>query len=78
VPDTMGQAFSELSLAGVIDYEVAEKMRKAVGFRNIAVHNYEEINWAIVYTIAREKQADFRLFVQQIMAFVDVKKPEKR
>lgn len=67
VPDTMGQAFTELAASGIIDNELAEKMRRAVGFRNIAIHNYDEINWAIVYAIARERLVDFRLFVQQIM-----------
>jgi len=63
----MGGAFDELSSAGIIDKELAEAMRRAVGFRNIAVHNYEEINWAIVYAIAREKLTDFKQFVQQIL-----------
>jgi len=67
VPDTMGQAFSELVSIGIIDEELAEKMRKSVGFRNIAVHNYEEINWAIVYAIAQKKLIDFREFVKQIL-----------
>ncbi len=68
VPGTMGGAFDELSSAGIIDKKLAEAMRRAVGFRSIAVHNYEEINWAIVYVIAQEKLADFKLFVRQILA----------
>lgn len=60
IPDTMGQAFSELSSAGIIDNDLADKMRMSVGFRNIAVHNYDEISWAIVYAIATEKLVDFR------------------
>jgi len=67
IPDTMGKAFVELSLAGIIDKDLSEKMRKSVGFRNIAVHNYEEINWAIVYAIARESLLDFKMFVTQVL-----------
>lgn len=70
IPDTMGQEFSELSLAGIIDNELADKMRMSVGFRNIAVHNYSEISWAIVYAIATEKLVDFRLFVKQILGSI--------
>lgn len=67
VPETMGQAFAELSSAGIIDDDLAEKMRKAVGFRNVAVHNYDEINWAIVYSIAQGRLVDFRQFVSRIL-----------
>lgn len=66
IPDTMGQAFTELAAASVIDKELADDMCKAVGFRNIAVHNYEEINWAIVFAIARNKLDNFKQFVTQI------------
>ncbi len=74
IPDTMGQAFSELSSAGIIINELAEKMRNAVGFRDIAVHNYDDIDWAIVYAIAHEKFSDFKMFVQQILSFVEMSK----
>ena len=74
IPDTMGQAFTELSSAGIISNELAEKMRNAVGFRNIAVHNYDDIDWAIVYAIAHEKLSDFKMFVQQILPSVEMSK----
>ena len=68
VPDTMGQAFSELASSGIIDDDLAEKMRRLVGFRNIAVHNYKEINWAIVYAIAKENLIDFKQFAKQVLS----------
>jgi len=73
VPETMGQAFTELAAEGIINNELSEKMRKAVGFRNIAIHNYEEINWAIVYAIAKEKRIDFKQFAKQILSAITVK-----
>jgi len=71
IPDTMGKAFSELSSAGIIDDELADEMRKAVGFRNIAVHDYEEINFEIVYAIAQKKLVNFRSFVKQILVVIE-------
>jgi uncharacterized protein YutE (UPF0331/DUF86 family) len=50
----------------VIDADVAERMRKAVGFRNIAVHNYEAINWEVVMAIAQQHLGDFDDFAQSI------------
>lgn len=71
IPDTMGKAFGELASAGIIDDELANEMRKAVGFRNIAVHDYEEINYEIVYAIAQKKLVNFRSFVKQIVVVID-------
>ena len=71
IPDTMGKAFGELASAGIIDEKLANEMRKAVGFRNIAVHDYEEINYEIVYAIAQKKLVNFRSFVKQIVVVID-------
>lgn len=68
VPETMGQAFTELAAEGVISNDLSEKMRKAVGFRNIVIHSYQDINWAIVYAIAKEKSIDFKQFTKQVLS----------
>jgi len=41
-------------------------MQKAVGFRNVAVHNYDVINWEIVFAICQEFLVDFRRFAKEI------------
>lgn len=38
-PDTMGQTFDILAQFGLLPAELAHSLKKAVGFRNIAVHN---------------------------------------
>ena len=63
-PDTMGQTFDALAQAGVINEGLAMQLKKAVGFRNIAVHNYEEIDWAIVHAIASHHLGDFAEFAK--------------
>ena len=65
-PGTMGTAFQALSTEHVIDADVAERMRKAVGFRNIAVHNYEAINWEVVMAIVQQHLGDFDDFAKSI------------
>jgi len=69
IPDTMGQAFSELSSTDIISSELSDNLRNAVGFRNIAVHNYQDIDWNIVFSIAHEKLSDFKVFADQIGKF---------
>ncbi len=61
-PDTMGQTFDILAQSGLIDGGLAQRLKKAVGFRNIAVHNYDAINWAMVHSIATQHLADFSAF----------------
>jgi len=46
-------------------------MKNAVGFRNIAVHNYQSIDWAIVYAICKQRLRDFQAFARSIAGYVD-------
>ncbi|MHB1273889.1 MAG: type VII toxin-antitoxin system HepT family RNase toxin [Rhodanobacter sp.] len=66
VPDTMGQAFDQLADAGRLPADLALRLKKAVGFRNIAVHNYSAIDWAIVHAIATRHLDDFEAFARHL------------
>jgi len=66
-PATMGQTFDVLAELGCINAELASRMKKAVGFRNVAVHNYEAINWQIVHAIATRHLSDFKNFAQAVV-----------
>lgn len=63
-PKTMGQAFEALANSGVIEKELAVRMRKSVGFRNVMVHNYDDVNWEIVFAICQYHLGDFREFAK--------------
>lgn len=63
----MGQSFDLLQELGVIDQELCVSMKKAVGFRNLAVHNYDTIDWAIVHAIARHHLCDFKAFARAVL-----------
>ena len=65
-PDTMGQAFDQLDDAGLIPADLALRLKKSVGFRNIAVHNYSGIDWAIVHAIATRHLGDFEAFARAV------------
>ena len=67
-PDTMGQTFDVLAHADVIPEHLAQQLKKAVGFRKIAVHHYEEIDWTIVHNIALNHLNDFSEFAKVIAA----------
>jgi len=67
MPQTMGDAFSALASQGIISAELCQRMRGAVGFRNLAVHNYDTISWAIVFEIAHTRLDDFRTFAKAML-----------
>ncbi|MDP3876925.1 MAG: DUF86 domain-containing protein [Methylobacter sp.] len=52
-----------------IGVDLVERMNKAVGFRNLSVHNYDAINWFIVHAIATRHLVDFDDFARALMIF---------
>lgn len=70
-PDTMGQAFEQLATAHKLDATIASQLRKAVGFRNLAVHSCSSIDWAIVHAIATRHSGDFARFAGWITHRID-------
>lgn len=71
-PTTMGETFVALSDAGVIAKELAGRLRKAVGFRNISVHEYEKVDWEIVYSICTKNIDDFRVYAARVLEYFDI------
>jgi uncharacterized protein YutE (UPF0331/DUF86 family) len=59
LPQDSRDAFSLLEKAGVLDVEVADRMRRMVGFRNIAIHEYQKLSRLILEAILRERLVDF-------------------
>jgi uncharacterized protein YutE (UPF0331/DUF86 family) len=65
-PATMAESFDQLRSLNLVPADLATRLKKAVGFRNIAVHAYQRINWAIVYSIITRRLDDFRAFAEAI------------
>jgi uncharacterized protein YutE (UPF0331/DUF86 family) len=65
-PSTMGDVFSTLEKLGIITSKTCQALKKAVGFRNVAIHNYAVINWEMVYAICQKSLIDFRQFAKEI------------
>ncbi len=51
VPQASRDAFDLLSAAGALDGDLADRMKRMVGFRNVAVHAYQKIDLDIVERI---------------------------
>ncbi len=67
-PATMGATFDSLAEVGIIPEQLAVQLKKAVGFRNIAVHSYEKMDWAIVHAIAKHHLDTYQEFALAVVA----------
>jgi uncharacterized protein YutE (UPF0331/DUF86 family) len=63
---TMGESFACLAKQNIISDNLAQKLRKAVGFRNIAVHDYQSVSWDIVFSICTRELTVFEEFIAAI------------
>ncbi len=64
VPKDSRDAFSLLAAAGMLSGDLSDSLKKMVGFRNIAVHDYREIDFAIVKAIIERDFPDFRELIR--------------
>ena len=60
LPQSRREAFTLLEQAGILAPELAEALRKMVGFRNIAVHAYQEIRSEVLRDILEHRLDDLR------------------
>ena len=73
VPATMAETFVYLERINIITPEIADKMKRSVGYRNVAVHNYDDIDLSITYDIAQQHLDDFRGFIRQVLDYEQAK-----
>lgn len=61
-PATSREAFDLLATAGLIDAELASALKRMVGFRNLAVHRYFELDVAVLEQVIRRSLDDLLTF----------------
>ncbi|MBI3541108.1 MAG: DUF86 domain-containing protein [Deltaproteobacteria bacterium] len=67
VPQESREAFEFLAEAGLIPKKLAQRLQSMVGFRNIAVHDYQSLNLDILQSILEKHLNDFRQWVKVIL-----------
>lgn len=67
MPQDSREAFSLLERHELLGSEIAAQMRAMVGFRNIAVHDYQDLNLAVIRRILEEHLDNFRAFTSAMM-----------
>jgi uncharacterized protein YutE (UPF0331/DUF86 family) len=67
LPQTSRDAFDMLQSHSIIDEVIAKRLKAMVGFRNIAVHDYQTINLDILRQIIEKHLGDFTNYTKQIL-----------
>lgn len=67
IPGDSKQAFVLLKNAGQLAPHLADNLAAMVGFRNIAVHNYQELSIEVVRNILETRLEDLKTFVTQLI-----------
>lgn len=67
IPQNSRDAFEVLKDNGIIDYELMKKLKAMIGFRNIAVHNYQTVNLSIVQEVVEKHLSDLKEFTKAIL-----------
>ena len=72
LPESLREHFTLLKDAGVLDTNVAAKMEAMVGFRNIAVHEYEKISVDVLKSIMEQDLVDLETYYKSIFQHFDL------
>ncbi|MEH0690935.1 DUF86 domain-containing protein [Vibrio cholerae] len=67
IPQSSRDSFEQLNRMGLLSAPLSSSMKKMVGLRNIAVHDYQNLNLEIVISVLNHHLSDFRLFGQEML-----------
>ena len=72
VPQHSREAFMLMEENGLLEESLSHRMQAMVGFRNIAVHNYQKISLPILRSILGHHLPDFEDFARNIIKLATV------
>jgi uncharacterized protein YutE (UPF0331/DUF86 family) len=71
LPRDSRESFTLLAQAGMIDEVMLRKLQGMVGFRNILVHEYQELDMAILIDVIQYRAQDLLEFANQALHWVE-------
>ena len=72
MPGSTNEIFYTLEENGYIEPSLSEKMVKAVGFRNLIVHEYGKVDIERVFDFAHHDVEDLLQFIQKLFERLDI------
>ena len=66
LPKSARESFDLLSENSIIQPQTARRMKNMIGFRNVAVHDYQSLSLDIVIDIVLHRLEDFKEFLAEV------------
>ena len=67
IPKSSRDMFDILCNYGIINKDLANNLKNMVGFRNIAVYDYQNLNIDILLHVLDNNLEDFNIFIKEIL-----------
>lgn len=71
IPADARQSFALLEQAKLIPSDMSLRLQRMVGFRNIAVHQYQDLNLEIAAAVIRDGLEDLLLFAEAVRGHLE-------
>jgi uncharacterized protein YutE (UPF0331/DUF86 family) len=69
IPNESRESFATLVREGIVEAELGAKLQRMIGFRNVAVHRYRELD--IVEAVIRTDLDDLLAFAEKVRPLLD-------
>ncbi|EJP6472619.1 DUF86 domain-containing protein [Clostridium sporogenes] len=70
IPQNSRDAFEVMNHNGLISDDLLKEIKGMIGFRNIAVHNYQKLNLNVIQKVIEEHLGDFEEFLYEVNRFL--------
>ncbi len=70
LPKDSRDSFDILAMANLISADLAKKLKGMVGFRNVLVHDYRELNLNIMKDVIEHHLDDLIVFTNDVLAYL--------
>lgn len=70
IPQSSRDAFEVMNHNGLLSSNLLRNIKGMIGFRNIAVHNYQKLNLDIIQKVIENHLVDFEDFISEVSKFL--------
>lgn len=67
IPNESRESFALIAKAGLISEGLSENLQRMVGFRNIVIHQYQDIEVAVIQAVVESGLDDLLLFTDAVI-----------
>lgn len=71
IPQSARDSFELLTKGEIITGDIASKLKRMIGLRNIALHDYQSLNLDILIEVINRHLTDFDRYCAQLIAHVE-------